>query len=87
MRNWARFKAPTVNVDREFEIFCDYWRGHGTKMADWVATWRNWMRRAPQFAKSKRGDYSDETPCYQREGRSLGPPLLIREHPLFKGIK
>ena len=49
MRTWADTKAPTVDIDREHESFVDYWRAHGTKMADWVATWRNWMRRAPQM--------------------------------------
>ena len=47
MRDWAREKAPNVDIDREHENFCDYWRAHGKKMADWIATWRMWMRRAP----------------------------------------
>jgi hypothetical protein len=46
MRYWARSHAPGVLVDRETEAFCDYWRGNGRQMVDWVATWRNWMRRA-----------------------------------------
>lgn len=49
MRAWAEEKTPTVNIDKEHETFCDYWRAHGKKMADWPATWRNWMRRAPQM--------------------------------------
>jgi len=26
-------------------IFADYYRGTGKVMADWMATWRNWVRR------------------------------------------
>lgn len=49
MRAWAEMKAPSVDIDREHESFVDYWLAHGTKMADWPATWRNWMRRAPKM--------------------------------------
>lgn len=49
MRAWAKTKAPQVDIDAEHDTFCDYWRGHGKAMADWEATWRNWMRRAPQM--------------------------------------
>lgn len=49
MRTWAKSKTPQVDIDAEHETFCDYWRAHGKAMADWEATWRNWMRRAPQM--------------------------------------
>jgi len=46
---WAKVKTPDVDGRRQTERFIDYWRGKGgvagTKV-DWVATWRNWMRRA-----------------------------------------
>lgn len=45
MRAWALSKTPLVDIDSEHEKFMDYWRAHGKKMADWEATWRNWMRR------------------------------------------
>lgn len=51
MRAWARLKIPSVDIDAQHEEFCDYWRAHGKKMLDWVATWRNWMRRSPEFAR------------------------------------
>jgi hypothetical protein len=51
MRVWAREKVPNVDIDGQHEQFCDYWRAHGKKMADWTATWRNWMRRAPEFTR------------------------------------
>jgi hypothetical protein len=55
MREWARKNAPDV-APTEHEKFCDYWRGvagqRGVKL-DWIATWRNWMRRAQDDAEPK----------------------------------
>lgn len=47
MREWAVQKFPTVPVDKSTESFVDYWQAKSrdnTKL-DWVATWRNWIRR------------------------------------------
>lgn len=47
MAAWAREKAPTCGT-ADHEAFCDYWRstpGAKGRKLDWVATWRNWMRR------------------------------------------
>lgn len=48
MISWARDNAPGVGW-REHEKFMDYWRAapgqRGVKQ-DWIATWRNWMRKA-----------------------------------------
>lgn len=45
---WARDNAPGIDHRAVTERFVDYWRGvsggKGVK-ADWVATWRNWLRR------------------------------------------
>lgn len=86
MRAWARFKVPQVNIDAEHENFCDYWRAHGKKMADWVACWRVWMRRVPEFSRKPVRQSWNETPQYERETRSIAPPVLLRDHPLFKGV-
>ena len=48
MRAWAQENAPLVDVDRELDRFADYWRGRGDTKADWIATWRNWMRKAQE---------------------------------------
>lgn len=42
--------AAELSVDRSqlagwHKSFVDYWVGEGKPKADWVATWRNWMRR------------------------------------------
>ncbi len=44
MRRWAEEQCPGVSVDRETEKLRDYEfpKAH----MDWIAVWRNWMRRA-----------------------------------------
>jgi len=89
MRAWAREKMPGVNIDFETEAFCDHFRGHGKRMCDWIATWRNWIRRAPEFARGGRNQRSMapvEMPYVSGE-RTPGPPVQLRDHPLFRGLK
>jgi Helix-turn-helix domain len=53
MRKWAAEKIPGFSIDTETENFIDYWKGRadsGALKADWVATWRTWMRRAAKDA-------------------------------------
>lgn len=54
---WARQETPLVGAI-ETAKFVDYWRGvsgqRGVK-ADWVATWRNWMRKAQTDATERAG--------------------------------
>lgn len=48
MRSWAAEEVPDLDVDRSTRAFVDYWRAKAGKEAtkvDWVATWRNWLRR------------------------------------------
>ena len=48
MRDWANAEVPAVDVDKATRTFVDYWRAKSGKDAtkvDWVATWRNWLRR------------------------------------------
>lgn len=94
MRAWARFKVPHVNVEAEHENFCDYWRAHGKRMCDWTATWRCWMRRAIDFQRSGYGRSGNarpmaavETPYEHGDRKTIGAPVQLRDHPLFKGVK
>lgn len=51
---WGRENAPHVNGGYETQKFVDYWRGRSGKDAtktDWLATWRNWMRKAQEDTK------------------------------------
>jgi hypothetical protein len=48
MRDWARDEVPGVDVDRSTRMFVDHWRaatGQNSSKRDWVAAWRNWLRK------------------------------------------
>lgn len=53
MREWAATTTPDVDPDSALEEFRDYWTAvpgaRGVKR-DWIATWRNDMRRKQQLA-------------------------------------
>ncbi len=49
MRAWAAKEVPGVDLSFQTRQFADHWRGKGEKRADWVATWRTWMRNAKQW--------------------------------------
>jgi hypothetical protein len=53
MLDWARSEVPKVNIHAENRKVRDHWRaqpGERGVKNDWVATWRNWMRKADEFA-------------------------------------
>ncbi len=55
MITWARENTPLVGRP-ETDKFVDYWRAKSGKDAtkrDWIATWRNWMRRAQDDAERR----------------------------------
>jgi len=49
--------AKKLGVDYELERdkFCDYYKGKGSTMKDWSATFRNWIRNAATYKNSKPG--------------------------------
>lgn len=49
LRAWASEKMPQVNIDKEVDVFRDYWLGNGKTMCRWDAVFRNWIRRAPKM--------------------------------------
>jgi hypothetical protein len=51
MREWARENVPAVDVDKALAEWKDYWQGVGKPMKNWVATWRNGMRKQQAFAE------------------------------------
>lgn len=58
MAVWGREHAPHVNGVYETQKFADYWRSRSGKDAtktDWIATWRNWMRKAQEDIRRQRG--------------------------------
>ena len=53
-----RAECPSVDLRTEYAKFVDYWRGvPGAKgrKTDWVATWRNWIRRANEQTRTHVG--------------------------------
>lgn len=57
MREWAATETPTVDAEASTRRFVDYWRAEtGAKASklDWVATWRNWLRRDADSKKPNR---------------------------------
>lgn len=56
MIDWLDTVPGNMAIDMVYETekFLDYHRAKGTKFVDWTAAWRNWMRRAVEWAP-KRG--------------------------------
>lgn len=86
MREWAAAEVPGVDVDRSTRTFVDYWRGEsGSKAAkrDWVATWRNWLRRdAERTASGARPRALTRT----EQNLSIVAELEARESAAQKGL-
>jgi hypothetical protein len=53
MRAWAIAQVPTVDIETQTPRFIDYWTAHPKLTADWVAAWRNWMRKAAEFSQAR----------------------------------
>lgn len=51
MRQWAAEKTPGIDVTTETEKFRDHTFAHS--ISDWPGAWRNWMRKAFEFSKSR----------------------------------
>lgn len=52
---WAKQQTPLVGA-KDTAAFVDYWRsqpGAKGRKTDWLATWRNWMRRAQTDAEAR----------------------------------
>jgi hypothetical protein len=83
MRRWAQAKVPNVDIDGSTEEFCDYWRATGKRMVDWTATWRNWMRRTPDF--TQRYQKVTRTSGLTSRRAPVGPPANLYDNsPRFK---
>lgn len=78
MINWARENTPHVGT-RETEAFVDYWRAtpgaKGLKL-DWLATWRNWMRRAEKDAARAPNGRGSARTLLEHNGLHLKPETV-----------
>ena len=77
MRQWATDRMPNVDVDQQTEVFVNHWRSKGELRADWPATWRNWILRAPQFAGTGNGRASPGG-LVDHNGTKLKPETAAR---------
>ncbi|MGR9231170.1 helix-turn-helix domain-containing protein [Rhizobium leguminosarum] len=54
-------------AERQAAIFLDYYRVKGKPVRDWNAAWRNWIRRAPDFALRPSGPDRRQRPLHIAE--------------------
>lgn len=65
MRSWAKEKCPNVDIDAETEKFRDH--EFRDPHSNWIAAWRQWMRRCIEFVP--RGTNGIEPPKPKRTWR------------------
>jgi len=53
MQAWGSENFPTVNLQQETEKFADHARAKNRKLTDWIAGWRNWIRRAHDYQQAR----------------------------------
>lgn len=51
MREWLAESGLPVDYVTQTDRFVDYYTATGKPMKDWVAAWRNWMRKAADYEK------------------------------------
>lgn len=51
--DFIRSERPDLDPLQTYYKFCDYWLGNGETKADWLATWRNWVRNEKKVFKPK----------------------------------
>lgn len=53
---WFRDQGfKNIEIKKATEEWLDYWRSEGKLKVDWIATWRNGMRKAEQWASTRSG--------------------------------
>lgn len=60
MRSWASDTVPGLDIDWHTQSFIDFWHSasrNNTKK-NWVATWRNWMRKEYERSKPRNANRS-----------------------------
>lgn len=59
--DFCKEERPDLNPLQTYHKFCDHWIGNGVTKADWLATWRNWVRNEKrQFKATTSTDIFDE---------------------------
>jgi hypothetical protein len=82
MRAWAAEKTPLV-VDLEFETeqFVDHWTGKRELRADWLATWRTWMRNQQKWTAAANARQKPSGQQSNGSGSQVPTPGKPRQNP------
>lgn len=56
---FIRTERPDLNPLQTYYKFCDYWLGNGETKADWLATWRNWVRNEKKQFKPEVNNFDE----------------------------
>lgn len=62
MRDWARSKNLTVDLDAETELFLSHAEANGKQFASWPAGWRTWMLRSQEYRKRDQAKLTSAAP-------------------------
>jgi site-specific DNA-cytosine methylase len=57
MKSWLKKQDFKIKPEYETEKFIDHFQAKGEAKKDWVAAWRNWMRKANEYCKDDRSDW------------------------------
>jgi uncharacterized protein YdaU (DUF1376 family) len=89
MRDWAISEGLLIDIDLETKVFKDH--TFTSAKSDWLATWRNWIRRANGF-KQKTGALTQKESFKEKDAKAARE-LYERvtgkvhpENPLFKPL-
>jgi hypothetical protein len=70
---------PPERIEEIFSQFCDHHRAKGTKIVDWLAAWRTWIRNEIKWARTGRRTlepepcgFDYERPGYYKDGTKIG---------------
>lgn len=70
MRAWATEAGIKSDLKRETYKFLDHYRAKDERRKDWVASWRNWLRKADEFANDSN---------HSRNVQNMGPVTRSRK--------
>ena len=56
MEVWATDQGISVDLETETDIMLDHYRSKGDTRVDWMAVWKNWMRRAETYSQQRKGN-------------------------------
>ncbi|WP_402843733.1 hypothetical protein [Microbacterium sp. GXS0129] len=85
MREWAASETPHADVDACTRQFVDYWRAESGSRAskrDWVAAWRNWLRREEAPARTS----PQRVPTRTEQNLAVVAEIAAREAAEQRGI-